>query len=86
MSRPDSTAIKFVKPAEHTVIPLCCPTCGSTDVKPYQALARDESNADHVDECVVAAAHFMCGGDRCEARLTIRVENHAVSLRWTERQ
>lgn len=83
MSKADSTAIRFVRPAEHTVMPLCCPMCGSTDVRPYQAIARDRSNADHVDECVLAAAHFKCGG--CEARLTVRVERHAVSLKWNER-
>jgi hypothetical protein len=84
MSRVDSTGINFVKPSAHTVAPLACPACGSADVKPYQAITRDESNEKDLDECLVAAAHFKCEAHGCGARLTIRIERHAVSLKWSE--
>lgn len=80
MSKSDST-VKFVKPARHIVVPLCCPACGSGEVKPYQAVIQDDDP--RVPTEVVVAAHFRC--DDCKTPLMIRVDRHAVSLKWATR-
>jgi hypothetical protein len=83
MNNSDSTGIRFGRPNAHTVIPLCCPHCGSADLQSYQAVVRDKTNADVVDERAIAVIHYACGDGRCEARLMVRIERHAVSIKWS---
>ncbi|WP_210398982.1 hypothetical protein [Steroidobacter denitrificans] len=61
------------------MVPLLCPTCGSTDVKKHQAFAVKESDSEN-DAGILSGAHLQCG--ECGARLTIRIERHRILIKW----